>query len=355
MSEVFTRAVTAAGDWAYLDTLGRVGGLSFDWDYPGGPTSAEFDLDVPPDAHIPALSIGATITLHRGAGIVWQGKAASVDRGTPWKVQVDGLAGLATREPVAATGTLDTIVDSAITAGLPWTRPATLGGASWGGGEGGTEVGQTKLDEVLSTALLTAGKVWAVNVNGAVRTETQPSTPTMIVRAQSVPPLTLNEYATHVTARYRTSDSYGANLRYATVTVKNQAAADKFGRVNRSIDLSGMGVITSTTATSYATNYLNAVSPRMTVAGDFQITPGQATTEAGAPLDLAYIRPGAVARIQLVALIRDALIVPTTSVDMLIGRTSFDVDSDVLTLSPAGRAADPLQIMFGGRAVRSED
>lgn len=352
MSGVLTCVQNAVG-WTYLDTIARVQGLTYEWDYPGGPTSAELSLDAPAGLAIPALSIGSTMLLRRGTGIVWQGKVSSVDR-DGWRIQADGLAGLATREPAPITGTLDAIVDAAITGGLPWTRPATLGAYSWDGGEGASELGQTMLDEVLASTLLANGKVWRLDVNGALSAEPQPSTPAYIVRADTAPPLALNDYATHVTARYRTSSTYGSGTRFATVTVSNATAATKFGRVNRSIDLSKMGVITATTAQTYAQNYLNTVSPRMTTTGDLTVQPGHLTTAAGAPVDLAGMRPGVVARIQLVSLVRDALVAPTTSVDVLIGATKYDADADQLTLSPAERAADPLQIMFGGRAVRSD-
>lgn len=348
---VLTRAVAPDNiAWGYLDAAGYVSGLTYEWDYPGGPTSAQCDLHVPPAEHVPALRNGSTVTLHRGTQKAFAGRVAKVDRGAPWQVQIDGLAGLATRETASTTGTLDAIVDAAITAGLPWTRPATLGGASWDGGEGGAGVGQTTLDEVLTSTLTAVGKQWKVDAAGVVSSESQPTTPTVTIRADTTPPTDLNGYATVVTARYRTSNTYGANVRFATVTVTNTTAKARFGRVTKSIDLSGLGVLTSSQATTYAQAYLDRVSPRMTVVGDFDVAAGQILTGSGAPLDLPLIRPGIVARIHLVSLVRETMAVPTTTIDVLVGRTRYDADSGVLTLSPAERTADPLAIMFGGRA-----
>lgn len=342
MTTLLTRVVAPNGSWTYLDQRGRVSGLSFGWTYPGGPSSAECNLDVPADAHVPALTAGSRLSIHRGASEVWTGRVATVDRGAPWKIQADGLAGIATREPVTITGTVDAILDAAITNGLPWSRPLSVSGAVWSGGTSGAELGKTMLDEVLNTVLLAGGGRWVLSTAGVVSMVNDPGVPTLVIRADTCPPVTLNDYATEVTARYQSSSGV-----YLTVRVVNAAAAAKFGRVAQTIDL-GYTVMTSGAATTLAQAYLDRVSPRMTIAGDFTVTPGQVTTGASGPVDLAFVRPGVMARVQLVSLVRDALLVPTTSIDLLVGATKFDVDSDLLTISPVSRALSPAQIMFGG-------
>src|SRR5689334_6399332 len=111
--------------WSYLDSSSPVHGLTFEWTYPGGPSSAQCTLDAAPGAYIPRLGVGSSVALRRGTSVLWPGRVSSVDR-DGWQVQYDGLAGLAAREPVTTTGTLDAILDAAIANGLPWTRPASL-------------------------------------------------------------------------------------------------------------------------------------------------------------------------------------------------------------------------------------
>ena len=134
------------------------------------------------------------------------------------------------------------------------------------------------------------------------------------------------------------------------VTVVNATAEAKFGRVPVTIDLTRLGSLSLSTATTKAQTYLDKVSPRMVVSGEFTVSPGQVTTTTYGPIDLAQLQPGVVARIQLVTLYRDALAVPTSAVDMLIGRVKYDADSGTATVAPVASAADPLAVMFGGKA-----
>ncbi|HET7303983.1 MAG TPA: hypothetical protein VFJ12_05460 [Segeticoccus sp.] len=347
---VLCRVVDPHG-WAYLDAQAPVHGLTWQWDYPGGPTSAELSLDAPADAHIRHLSVGATLTIHRG-GILWQGRVAEIDR-DGWRVKVDGLAGLVAQEPVATTGSLDAIVDAAIADGLPLTRPASLSSTVWGQDSGGsTDLSTTTLDQPLGEVLTAEGKYWRVDLAGRITAETAPTKPALIVSAHTAPPLTLNTYATRITATYGTYDSGGQTR--ATVTVVDAKAEAKFGRVSRSIDLTRFGGISATSAQGKAQAYLNRVSPHMVVSGEFAVTPGQVTTASGGPVDLPQLRPGVVARIQLVTLVRDRLVVPTSAVDMLIGRVRYDADAGTAALSPTESAPDPLAVMFGGRATRTD-
>lgn len=351
MSEtVLTRVVDPHG-WAYLDAQAPVHGLSWTWNYPGGPTSAELTLDATAGAHIRNLTQGATLTSHRG-GLLWQGRVSGIDR-DGWRIQADGLAGLVAQEPVGTTGTLNAIVDAAIADGLPLTRPASLSATVWGqdGGSTPTDLTTMTLDQPLAEVLTGEGKFWTVNLAGEIRAEVAPTRPALIVSADTAPPLTLNKYATRITARYGTYDSGGQSR--ATVTVVDGKAEARFGRVSRSIDLTRLGGITATSAQGKAQAYLDRVSPRMVVSGEFTVQPGQVTTASGAPVDLPWLRPGVVARIQLVTLVRDALVVPTTAVDMLIGQVTYDADAGTASLAPVESAPDPLTLMFGGRASRA--
>lgn len=346
---VLTRVVDPYG-WNYLDSVAAVRSLSWSWDYPGGPTDASLSLDAAADAQVRNLSQGATLTTHRG-GITWKGRVASIDR-DGWQVSGHGLGGLVALEPVRITGTLDAIVDDCIANGLPLTRPVSLSTQQWGqasGTDGPTDLSSVTLDQVLTEVLNAAGKFWRVTLAGQILAEAAPTAPTLMVQVSTDPPMTLNTYATRITALYGTFDSGGGTT--AQVTVVNTAAEARFGRVPRTIDITHLGGIAATAATASAQAYLDRLSPRMIVSGDVPLQPGQVLTGTGAPVDLALLRPGVVARIHLLTIQRDALVVPTSAVDMLIGRVSYDADSGVATIAPVGAAPDPVTTMFGGRGV----
>lgn len=345
---VLSRVVDPNG-WAYLDAQAPVKSLSWQWDYPGGPTSATLSLDAAAGAQIRNLTQGATLTCHRG-GVVWAGRVSSIDR-AGWQVQAAGLAGLVTQEPVRITGTLNAIVDDCIANGLPLTRPASLSSTVWGqasGSGGATDLSNVTLDQVLSEVLVGEGKFWRVTLDKRLLAEVAPTTPTLVIATDTVPPLTLNAYATRITAVYGTEASGGGTL--AQVTVVNAAAEARFGRVPKTIDLTRLNGISLTRATTAAQAYLDRVSPRMVVSGDVPVAPGQVTTATGGPVDLALLRPGVVARVQLVTLHRDALVIPTSSVDMLLGKVTYDADTGTATVAPVGSVPDPVTLMFGGRA-----
>ena len=84
MSEtVLTRVVDPNG-WNYLDATAPVKQLTWEWNYPGGPTSASFSLDAEPTDQPRNLTQGATLTCHRG-GITWKGRVSSINR-DGWQV-----------------------------------------------------------------------------------------------------------------------------------------------------------------------------------------------------------------------------------------------------------------------------
>lgn len=345
-SQVALVRVVDPNGWAYLDSYAPVHGLKWSWNYSGGPTACSFSLGADARASIPHLTQGASAEVLRGASTVWAGRVASVDR-SGWAVQCDGLGGLVVQETVKSVGTLDAIVDAAIADGLPLSRPASLSTTPWG--KAGTlPTDGTTLDQVLSQVLGSAGKAWQVGIDGKITAAALPTTPTLIVEADTAPPLTLNAYATRVTVIY---DAVGNLTPNAQVTVVNAAAEAKFGRVSRTVNLVYVNPgWTSSQATGAANALLNRLSPRMTLSGDYTVTDGQVLTASGGPVDLPSLRPGQVARMQLVSFARDTLAGQQSSVDMLIGATEYDADAGTLTLSPMQSTPDPLAVMFGGRA-----
>ena len=338
---LLVRVTAPTGQWVYLDQVGRVSGLSYSWSYPGGPMAADWTLDAPAGAQIPALRQGSTVAVYRGTSLAWAGRVATIDRGTPWRIQADGVGSLAVHEPVPVTGNLNAIVDAAIANGLPWTRPASLSTTAWSGDNGGQDLATTTLDKVLTDVLTQDGKRWTVTAGGAVTAVTDPTTPTLLVRADTMPPLTLAQYATEVTVKYQSSSGL-----YSTARVNNASAATRFGRVAASLDM-GYTVLTSSQATAAGQAWLDRHAPAMTLAGDLTITRGQAVTVSGGAVDLPSVRPGIMVRLAVLPLWRDALLVQSTSIDVLVGQTTYRADDGTLALSPINRAPSPGEVILG--------
>lgn len=339
------RVTNQAGQWAYLNAFGKTSGLSFVWGYPGGPQSAQVSVDIAPQVDIPALVQGASFEIIRGASVGWRGKVASITPGTPRQIQVDGLAGLSTREVALVTGSLDDIVDASISNGMPWTRPATLTG-----GWTTTDVPiTTTLDQVLGSGLTPLGKRWTVDNLGAVRSQVDPTgTPTLLIRVTDPAiPVTLNKYVTRVTVHYTDTTSGLPDW----LPVINTAAEAKFGRVVGEILLSPYVTYTSTEATAAGQLYLDRVSPRLTLTGSFTVTNGQITTGQGASVDLADIKniSGKLARLQFASPLRDAQLGSVMAFDVVIGECTYDDDNATLSVSPVDAGLTPAQILFGAQ------
>lgn len=341
---LLVRVTAPSGAWVYLDQVGRVSGLSYSWTYPGGPSSADWSLDVTPGAHIAALTQGSLVAIYRGTSLVWSGRVSGIDRGSPWRITADGKGSLAVHEPVSVTGSLDAIVDQAITNGLAWTRPASLATTTWSGGAGGQDLATTMLDQVLTDVLVQSGKRWTVTPAGVVSAVSDPTAVALLLRADTVPPLVLGQYASEVTVTYQTSTGT-----YSTVRVTNSAAAARFGRVAATLNM-GYSVLTSSQATAAGQAYLDRRAPAMTLAGDLTLTRGQAVTTSGGPVDLPLVRPGVIGRISVLPLLRDALLVPTANVDVLIGATTYNADQGTLAVSPVNRAPSPGEVILGAAA-----
>lgn len=338
------RVINQAGQWAYLNNLGKTTGLTFTSGYPGGSQSAEVSVDAPPDQVIPALVEGATFEVIRGASIGWRGRIASIVPGSPRRVQVDGLAGLATREVAITTGTLDAIVDASITDGLPWTRPAMLT-SGWSTTDNPIT---TTLDEVLTSGLAVVGKRWTVSNQGVVASVTDPTgTPTLQIRVSDPIPTSLNKYATIVHVHYLSSTTG----QQATAYVTDPVAKAKYGRVVAEVTVSPYASYTAAGATALGNAYLARVTPRLTLTGAFTVTNGQIVTTTGAPVDLADTEAirGRLARLQFATPLRDALLGSVMAFDTVIGEVTYNDDDATLSIAPVDAGLTPAQILFGGR------
>jgi len=334
----------SGGSRVYLDSLGIVSGLQFSTSYPGGDKSVELSLSAPPSFQSDGLRNGSMLYLYRGTSKIWSGRISSVGRGNPWKIQADGLGALAAQINASVKGNVNVVIDDAITNGLPWTRPLSVSTArTWNAGWGSADVAKISIDEVLTKLLASEGKRWKVSSGGVLSSVSDPTTPSFFMKASSPLPLVLNDYGTAVLARYQNTTG-----NFNTIRRKNQSAIDKFGYVEKQVDF-GWLVLDSTTAGQYADNFLNFISPRLVVGGEFEIGEGQLFTANAGAVDLASFRAGEMIRIQLDSTMRDAFISSQTAVDVIVGETTYYPDKKTMRIAPVGFVKSDFQRFLGQR------
>lgn len=244
-----------------------------------------------------------------------------------------------------ATNTVDTAVDAARPydattnptgrGAVSWTRPASLLSTAWG-----TPGEPMKLGDLLDQALAGQGLVWYVDADGAVRASANPTTPNFYVpRAVTGRSLTLAEddYYSHLVGTYLATGPV-----YATVTVGDATAAARWGYKEAPVDLTGMGIITSGTATSELNARLALTGARLGYAENLELGFGQITTPGGTPVALTEVRAGHVLRLLGVAdRTRPSGDVPVT--DVVIARSSYIDGAATVQLTPMGKAPRNLQ------------
>lgn len=332
---IYTEA-PAGGGRIYLDSLGYISGLTWSHTWPGGPSSLAVNLQTAYDLQSPGLLAGRRIIILSGGTTVWRGTMDPPKRGNPWTVSAVGIGAAAkTFAAIYGGGVFaDSVVDNAISRGMPWTRPNSLGGPS-----SALSTGTEQVDAALTGVAQTLGQVWAVTPNGVVSMAAPPTAPpTYILATGEAIEGSLLGYFTQVCAIYLSGSTPSA------VTVTDPIAAARYGYIEppQALDLTGYGSISSGSATVLATNYLSLNSSRLRTTTPLAVSQGQLMSPAGTPFDLAMVQAGCLVRLQQTVIGSETLASPTNPLDLLIGETSYDADTDTLTLTPVGDARDDI-------------
>lgn len=341
--QVYTEA-SIGSDRVYLDALGQVQALRILTNKTGD-LSATWQMSLDSRTDHRALTPGRFVSIPVG-GSAWQGVLGQPQRGSGdvWTFNAFGLPWMTKNyTAVAATSgngyKLDEVVDAAISRGLPYTRPSAL--PALGAGEQGSGAGTVA--DSLNTVCDTKGKTWTVNRSRQIIAgPREPTTVAYILLANDTAggryPV---GFVTDVIVTYiRSSD-------YSQQTITRSAASRPFGRVEYPLDITSRGAISTADAQEAGDNWLVKNGTRLQFTGAFTVTPGQLLTPGGSAVDLGTVQTlDGTVKVLLTDPDAAAGELASGPVNLPVGQTEYDVDADVLYLTPLDSSPLGLPAVF---------
>jgi hypothetical protein len=313
--------------------------------YPGGDVHFSANLTAPPDLNHAALRAGRRVYIQSGGALRWSGFLDEPGRGDPWSLSGTGLASMV-NDWTARSGTsggpgitLDSWIDDAISRGLPYSRA----GVSLDTTVTTIPNGTLTLDAALAEIGKALGKVWSLSPAGVISFAAPPSTPAYVLAARQPLNPTLVGY-TQAVGYYQSGTSTHANVVSPTTTPS--AAQQKWGHREGRYDMTNLGVIASATAQTYLDSWLAANLANWRYSNTLTAYRGDLRIPGGGVVDLATVRAGCMVLITDVDPSHETLLTPG-QLTMLVGATDYDVDNDVLTLTPVGmKGQDVASILY---------
>lgn len=327
----------------WLAEVGPFGDVTYSENWLHGCESASFGMR--PRTRHRDLRIGATLQIFEGPVPVWIGVVDDVGRdGTIrgagwWKLgegvhaaDADGVT--ATSIPWVATqyATSPANGGNAVNGrgAVPWRHlPAGDYNPSLNQAFGDTNTGDLTLTTLLDRYTESTKSRWRVDHTGALRAAPAPTQPAWGLRGiDDLWTWAREEYVTHLNVTYMSGA--GAFSRFQRTTTASLEAADRFGRQERPLDLTGRGIITLAAAQAAADQALADTGARMTLAEGVTVQPRQLQTFGGTRAGWTNVHAGQVVRLWGV---------PDRSRREISGHTDFVIDRlertrSTLTLAP---------------------
>lgn len=346
--------VKVAGVW--LDTIATVADLQTSTTWPGGCAEASWAMDLGPDNTPPALARGALVEIMDGLTRTWVGLLSEPDRGDGWTLNARGLASeavsyLCIDSNGNPTSIPDTAIDRAILRGLPWTRPASVSNVRFSVAD--TTTNLNRLDLLLNAYAESVGKQWAVFADGAVQVAANPTVPTWVLSpGAGVMGVADDDYVSVIYARYVTAvaGTPPAPSAWATTVVADPNAV---GRRERALDLTPLGVMTQSRATSLAQARLDQGKARRGWTNGLEAAATDLWTLGGIPARLCRVKAGDMLRIHGVLDAQGNLDVGV-SIDVVLGEVKYTDGADTITLNPVGLVDRDLESVLATPAVPEE-
>jgi hypothetical protein len=327
-------------DRRWLNEYGQVSGLTYDTIAPGGPKSMAGTLLCGPNFHGAVAAPGRIVRAFCGGFQSWSGR---MDEPTPTPTGISFTAtGIMAEgdDYSCITGNnalaVDDNLDGAIGRGMRWTRlnntPALFGVQPLG----------ITINSALQAAMDLHGQPWWTSPDGGFFWFTWPTDPTYTLIAVS-------------DGGGRTRDGMFTDL--AAVYLNNSGAVTasgftsstdlrtKLGRKEKVLDLTGNGNYAAgsppagVTTAKLAELALNGIRAAWT--GSWPAPRGLLRTLGGAMVEPATVQAGQMVQVQL----QDAGQwgeTAATAITFIIGQTSYDKDSDTVTLTPLQTSSNSL-------------
>lgn len=336
----------SGGDRFWLDNFGIIAGLVYETTYPGGDSVANWQITLDMRAQHRAWDYGRNIGICLGGSTIWHGHMDNPSRDTTWTMNAIGNAADGMRYVALAASSnnalkLNEVVDAAIVRGLGWTRPSSLPGlaSTVAAVPSGSQSVAASLDQV--AAGQTTETYWAVDTNGVLTMTAAPTTPSYILIATGVGGgRTLDGFVSDIYVMYQSASG-------VETTDVRSASSRPFGRFEQVDDQTALGLIPSSQADALGDAFLARNAARAKWTGQLTVTPGQLLTMGGVPVDLGTVRAGFLANIIVTDPDSAGEVALSTIPSVLMGGTSYDIDAEVLTLTPVYSAQDNLPALLG--------
>jgi hypothetical protein len=335
--------------WQYVGQYGQVTGLKYSFIYPGGCDQMSCQLEIPTTYRPQILNPGWKVRITRGGHQVWDGKmdepvfsaaGAALSAIGTGNLGQDYLAIYTSTWP---TSEPDQIINNAITRGLPWFNPGqgTPSGAWYG--QAVDSAAQTVTD-MLNLICTRGGLGWYVNSQPGgnpgddLNIAALPSTPNRILVCTTPVSRTLGGDINTIYIRYEISADNSSGTTdvpavYGYTSVQNAASVAAHGVMETFIDLSDVGVMTSSAAQAVASNVL-AIYQRASFAGSFTVSQGQLLTLGGQPIDLGTEQAGTLCKVVLTDYAYGGEVLPNTPMQFIVGSYAWDDQNEVATVTP---------------------
>lgn len=338
-----------SGGW-WVSTIAAYGELAWSHAADGGCKEASWRMDAPPTFAHDALQPGRIVEIRCGGHNVWKGVMTEPDMDDEQTFHAQGLSALGANylcfdASLSTTSTPNTAIDQAVLRGLPWARSTSISSTPFATNDQTSGLNYVK--DLLDKWADDQGKRWGVDALGIVYAQADPTTPLwLLTPGAGRLGLADDDYASDLYGRY-----LGAGAGYATATVADTGARDKFGRREVGVDLTGMGLLDNTKATNHLSGLMAKGAARQGWTNGVEVTNWQLTYPGGAPAYLPFVKAGDLVRMHGVV---DEQEQPLPYVDFVIGETSYTAGSDAIQLTPAGLASrtfsDVLSDALGGAA-----
>lgn len=330
------------GDRFWLDELGLISGLSFNQSYPGGDETATWQMVLDMRAQHRAWAPGRQIGITAGTSTVWAGLLDNPTRDTVWTMNAIGSASADSQRFLAIAPTsgnalnLDEVITAAQSRGLAWTAPSLLPSTPASGGS--VPSGSIYIDDALAQVMAAQSTetFWSLSDGKVLTAGAAPTVPTYILLATGVGGgRTLDGFVTDVIVTYQS-----ATGQLSTTTVS--AASRPFGVFEVPLDITSLGLIPTSQATAAGNAFLALNGARAKYTDPFVVTAGQLITTGGQPIDGAIFSPGNLLNVIVTDPDSAGEVALSGPVPMIAGYTSFDVDSNVLTVGSIDYSSDSL-------------